>query len=209
MRASTMTLAVAVCVLMVVSAPAALGQDEALEEPLPEGEVAPDFQIATLEGSPVKLSDWSGQVVVLNFFITWYRDAAGHLKVMEDLGARYADQRLKLLSISLDQGETGPAVTKQFVTDQEIAHAVAADPGQEVSGKYGVRALPATFVIGRDGKIARYQEGYIEGDEVHLEQMITDTLAAGAAEAAAGAEAAAEETPEPAEEEPVYHCFKQ
>jgi peroxiredoxin len=204
MRRSVSLLAIAGCALGLAWVPAALGQEELPQEPLPEGAEAPDFEIQTLEGAPVKLSEWRGQVVVLNFFMTWYRYASEELKVMESLQTKYADRRLKLLSIALDQGENGPAVAAQFVTDNEIAHAVAADPEQKLSARYGVRPLPAIFVIGPDGKIARYQEGYVEGDAEHLDQMIADTVGAETEE-----QPPEEEGPPAEEEEPVCKCFKQ
>ena len=174
------------------------------EEPLPVGATAPDFSVATLEGNQVSLSGWRGHVVVLNYFITWYRDAARHLGVMESLATKYSPQGLRLLSISLDEGQSGRDATAAFITERNIAHPVVADPDQAIASRYGVRALPAIFIIDAQGRIARYHEGYMEGDETWIESMISEVLAA----APAGETATApEETP--ADQEPVCHCFKQ
>jgi len=209
MRSSATTVTLALCVLMLTCGAAALGQD-APDEPLPQGADAPDFEVNTLEGATVRLSDWRGQVVVLNFFISWYRDAGAQLQVMEHLATKYADRGLKLLSVSLDERESGPAVTENFISDQEIAHAVAADPEQEVASSYGVRALPAIFVIGPDGKIAHYHEGYDEGDEANLERMILDALQARVEQTAEAAQEPTQEAAQATEEEqPVCKCFKQ
>ncbi len=181
------------------------------EKPLEIGVKAPAFTLTTLEGTEIGLEAWRGHVVVLNYFITWYRDAARHLGVMETLATKYAPQGLRLLSISLDEGQGGPGATHAFISGHNIAHPVATDPEQQVAGQYGVRALPAIFIIDRDGKVAAYHEGYMEGDDAKIEQMIVAALAAGATDEqpaeAATDEAATDEAP--ADEEPVCKCFKQ
>ncbi len=209
---SRMPFALTACALMLVWAPTAFAQDVA-EAPLAVGVVAPHFEIKTLEGTPVKLSDWHGKVVVLDFFMTSYKGTAAHLQVTETLATKYAAAGLKVLSISLQPGETGPAMTKSFVDEHEIAHPVAADPAQKIARIYGVYVpLPAVFVIGRDGKITFYQEGSKEGAATKLEQAIATALGTAVP---AGTETAEEQPPPEetaeatAEEEPVCHCFKQ
>lgn len=180
--------------------------DDSPEGPLPCGTLAPDFAITTLEGSEIRLSTWRGHVVAINFFITWYRDAARHLSILEALSTKYSPQGLRLISISLDEGQGGPETTRAFIAATNIAHPVAADPQQQVAAAYGVRALPAIFIIGKDGKIQAYHEGYMEGDDEKIEGLISAALTAGAP-----AESQAETTgdEEPGSEEPVCHCFKQ
>lgn len=176
------------------------------EEPLACGTLAPDFTITTIEGSQIHLATWRGHVVVLNYFITWYRDAARHLGVMEAISTKYSPQGLRLLSISLDEGQAGLEATRSFITATEVAHPVAADPQQQVAGTYGVRALPAIFVIGADGKISAYHEGYMEGDDQKIEGLVAAALAAGSP---AQPTSEASDDQEPAEQEPVCRCFKQ
>lgn len=209
---SRMPFALSACVLVLVWAPAALAQEIAAA-PLAVGVVAPHFEANTLEGAPVKLSDWYGRVVALNFFMTSYKGTAAHLQVMETLATKYAAAGLKVLSISLQPGETGPATTRSFINEQDIAHPVAADPDQKIARIYGVYVpLPAIFVIGRDGKIASYQEGSVEGAATKLEQAIVAALgtavpaSAEPTEEQPPPEETAEVTPE---EEPVCHCFKE
>ena len=176
------------------------------DKPLEIGVKAPAFTITTLEGAELGLEAWRGHVVVLNYFITWYRDAARHLDVMETLATRHGPQGLRLLSISLDEGQGGPGATQTFISGHNIAHPVATDPQQQVAGQYGVRALPAIFVIDREGKVFGYHEGYMEGDDAKIEQMIVAALGGNATDEAP-AEAATDEAP--ADAEPVCKCFKQ
>lgn len=199
------------CLLMLVlliAATIAPAQDDAGRQPLQPGAQAPDFTATTLEGVPLRLEQWQGKVVVLNFFITWYRDAADHLDMMEELQDTYSQAGMRLLSISLDDGSQGRDQVTELVREEQVAHPVVLDPDLAIAQLYGVRALPAIFVIGRDSKVAYYNEGYSEGDELRLSRAIA---------AALGVECAApepEETPattEAAPEEPeqICHCFRQ
>lgn len=199
----------AVVSLLLTAAALAAPDDPATplpDKPLEIGVKAPAFTATTLEGTELGLETWRGHVVVLNYFITWYRDAARHLSVMETLATKYAPQGLRLLSISLDEGQGGPGATQAFISGHNIAHPVATDPQQQIAGQYGVRALPAIFVIDREGKIAGYHEGYMEGDDAKIEQMIVAALGASATDDQS-AEVTTEEAP--ADEEPVCKCFKQ
>ncbi|MFW6155948.1 MAG: peroxiredoxin family protein [Armatimonadota bacterium] len=177
-------------------------------QPLAPGAEAPEFTVTTLEGVPITLTQWQGRVVVLNYFITWYRDAAEHLGMMEDLQTLYSRDGMRLLSISLDEGERGVEQVRELVRKQELAHPVVVDADQEVAELYGVRALPAIFVIGRDGEIAYYHEGYTEGDERRLSQAIAAALGVECPDGDdADTEAAEADAQEP--EEPVCNCFRQ
>lgn len=176
------------------------------DKPLEIGVKAPAFTITTLDGNEMGLEAWRGHVVVLNYFITWYRDAARHLDVMETLATKHGPQGLRLLSISLDEGQGGPGATQAFIGGHNIAHPVATDPQQQVAGQYGVRALPAIFVIDREGKVVGYHEGYMEGDDAKIEQMIVAALGASGTDDQP-AEGATDEAP--ADDEPVCKCFKQ
>lgn len=208
-----MSLRIAMLVAAVCVPGTAVGAEDTVDQPLSPGTEAPDFTASTLEGVPISLSQWEGRVVVLNYLITWYRDAGEHLGMMESLQDAYAAQGMRLLSISLDEGERAMNEVAQLVRDQGIAHPVVRDPEQKTAGLYGVRALPAIFIIDRAGKIAHYHEGYTEGDERRLSQAIAAALEIEppAEPEEAPEPEAVEEEPEEVEEErePVCNCFRQ
>lgn len=197
--------------VVLIAATLAVAQQETERQPLEPGAEAPGFTATTLEGVPIRLEQWDGKVVVLNYFITWYRDAADHLDMMEDLQTMYSRDGMRLLSISLDEGEKGLEQVRELVREKQVAHPIMVDAKQKIAAAYGVRALPAIFVIGRDGKVAYYHEGYTEGDELRLSRAVA---------AALGVECP---TPEPEEETtqpagtgeteepegPICDCFRQ
>ncbi|MGC9317388.1 MAG: TlpA family protein disulfide reductase [Armatimonadota bacterium] len=180
---------------------------EQTPQPLAPGTEAPQFTATTLEGAPITLADWKGKVAVLNFFITWYRDAGEHLSMLEQLADRYSQEGMRLVSISLDEDQEGLEQVRALVREQEIAHPVVSDLQRRISKLYRVRALPAIFIIGRDGKIVHYHEGYTEGDDRRLEKAVTAALGV---QCPPAEEERAEEQPEAEKEqaEPVCHCFR-
>ncbi|MEA3399862.1 MAG: TlpA disulfide reductase family protein [Armatimonadota bacterium] len=196
MRAAVIVLLACLCL---VSA----ADTEETPQPLAPGTEAPQFTATTLEGTPIKLAEWKGKVAVLNFFITWYRDAGKHLAMLEELADRYSQEGMRLLSISLDEDEEGLEQVRALIREQEIAHPVASDLERRISKLYHVRALPAIFIIGRDGKITHYHEGYTEGDDRRLEEAVTAALGVECPPAEKEQPAAEEE-----QEEPVCHCFR-
>jgi peroxiredoxin len=195
---------------LIASTTIVFAQQETERQPLQPGAEAPNFTATTLEGVPINLEQWDGKVVVLNYFITWYRDAAEHLDMMEDLQTLYSREGMRLLSISLDEGARGLEQVGELVREEEVAHPVVVDSDQDIAELYGVRALPAIFVIGRDGRIAYYHEGYTEGDEARISQAVAAALGVEcptpAPEESMDAEASEAEAEEP--EEPVCDCFR-
>jgi len=217
MQRSWIPLALLISTSVLGAAPAVFCQVIA-DKPLAVGTVAPDFAANTLEGTPLKLSDWRSQVVVLNFFMPSYTGMSEHLRKLEALATKYAEGGLKTLSISLQPGDTGPGITQAFINYQDIAHPVVADPGQAIARVYGITVpLPALFVIGRDGKIAFYQESPAPGDYAKLEQATADALGCPVQPTTASTEETTEagtqettvETAEgTSDQEPVCKCFK-
>lgn len=194
--------------VVLTATPLAVAQQQTERQPLQPGAEAPDFTATTLEGVPISLDQWQGKVVVLNYFITWYRDAADHLDMMEDLQTLYSQAGMRLLSISLDEGARGLEQVGELVREKEIAHPVVVDADQDIAELYGVRALPAIFVIGRDGKITYYHEGYTEGDERRISKAIAGALGVEAQEPEVD-EQEAEAVEAEESEEPICHCFRQ
>ncbi len=195
--------------IVLTVATVAQAQDDAARQPLKPGAQAPDFTATTLEGVPLRLDQWQGKAVVLNFFITWYRDAADHLDMMEELQDTYSQAGMRLLSISLDEGTRGREQVTELVREQQIAHPVVLDPDLQIAQLYGVRALPAIFVIGRDGKIAYYNEGYTEGDELRLSHAIALALGVECAAPEPEETAAAAEDTQQQTRPQICHCFRQ
>src|ERR1700731_1352665 len=110
---------------------------------------APDFTLADASGAPVKLSDYKGKVVLLNFWATWCGPCKIEIPWFIEFNKTYKDQGFAVLGVSLD--DDGWKSVKPYLTDKKIDYTVVVG-GNEVSKSYGgVDSLPTTFIIDRDG----------------------------------------------------------
>jgi len=115
------------------------------------GHLAPDFVLRTLDGRDVRLSDYRGHVVFLNFWATWCGPCKVEMPAMEQLYRDYRQKGFVILAVSSDP--EGATVTKPFRDSLGLSFPIAHDPEMVVSRMYGVRTLPITFLVNRDGVI--------------------------------------------------------
>ena len=112
---------------------------------------AEDFTLRTPAGGTFQLSEQRGKVVLVNFWATWCPPCVEEMPAMERLWRRHKDAGFVLIAISLD---ADPKKVPPFVSDHKIGVPIAVDPKMTVADAYGVRALPSSFVIDRDGMLA-------------------------------------------------------
>lgn len=116
------------------------------------GRLAPDFALPDLDGGDVSLAAMHGKVVLLNFWATWCPSCRSEMPSLEKLYQNFRSYRdFALLTVSIDQ-RGKPAVT-QFMATSGYDFPVLLDASNATSTAYGVRGIPSTFVIGRDGQI--------------------------------------------------------
>ena len=123
---------------------------------------APDFQARTPDDHPVRLADYKGKVVFLNFWATWCEPCREEMPGMERLHRAYKDRGLVVLAVSLDS--QGASVVNPFLKKFGLTFPVALDPKMTVRERYGVWAVPSTFIIDRAGKRVLFANGAREWD---------------------------------------------
>jgi peroxiredoxin len=126
------------------------------------GEPAPDFRVALLDGETATLSDYRGKTVILNFWATWCTPCRVEMpEFQEAYEHRLPDGDFVVLAVDVAEG---PTVVGEFVDAFGLTFPIGLDRTGEVSTHYGVRGLPATFFIDRDGIIRRQMYGPVYGD---------------------------------------------
>ena len=113
--------------------------------------LAEDFTLPTPDGGRFRLSEQRGKVVLVNFWATWCPPCLEEMPAMERLWRRHKDAGFVLVAISLD---TDPKKVPPFVIARKFSFPVALDPKMGVAEKYGVRALPSSFMLDRQGTVA-------------------------------------------------------
>lgn len=118
------------------------------------GDQAPDFALASIEGDTVRLSDYRGKVVLLDFWATWCFPCRMELPFVRRAYDRYHEEGFEIIGVSLDKGPTEvQAYTKvsSMPWPQILQARGVLTPLKQA---YGVRSIPAAFLIDRDGRIA-------------------------------------------------------
>lgn len=122
------------------------------------GAPAPDFVLTDLEGRKVRLSDFKGQVVLLNFWATWCGPCEAEMPAIEDRYTTFKSQGLVVLGVNQDEdAET----VRAFVDRLGVTFTVVLDPGAVVGELYRARGLPTTFIVDRDGQIIVQKVGFM------------------------------------------------
>jgi thiol-disulfide isomerase/thioredoxin len=113
---------------------------------------APDFEIQDINGRNIKLSDYSGRVILLNFFATWCPPCRAEMPDFNEIASEY---RGRVMIIAVNVGNESLDTVRAFVNSNRLGFPVALDDGN-ASRLYGpIRAIPVTVLIGRDFKIAK------------------------------------------------------
>jgi peroxiredoxin len=136
--------------------------------------VAGDFTVPGLTGQLLRLSDFRGRVVFLNFWATWCPPCKEEMPSMERLYRRYKDNSFTILALSIDSGDAGRVAG--FVKKLGLTFPIGLDRKQDVANQYSVRGLPATFLIDRKGTIAAVAIGARDWDGKSAHAVIESLL---------------------------------
>jgi thiol-disulfide isomerase/thioredoxin len=139
------------------------------------GQAGPDFTLESLDGKTVHLSDFAGKGVLLNFWATWCQPCKIEMPWFAELQKQYGPQGLQIVGIAMD--DASPKEIGEFAHDLGVNYPVLIGK-EEVGNAYGgVQFLPATFYIGRDGKVVDKVFGLKGRSEI--EDSIKKALAQG------------------------------
>ncbi len=138
---------------------------------------APGFALPELRGkTTVRLRELRGTLVLLNFFATWCDPCREEMPGMERLHRAHRDKGFTVVAVDLQESAktVGP-----FVQQLKLSFPVVVDDDGSVSRNYGVRALPVTFLIGRDGNIVWRAIGGRDWESARAQAYFARLVAAG------------------------------
>lgn len=111
---------------------------------------APTFTLPDLTGKKIRLKDSQGKLVLLNFFATWCGPCREEMPSMERLYHTLQEKGLIILAVNIQESAK---TVRPFIQELKLSFPVLLDSTGSVSREYGIRALPVSFLVGRDGNI--------------------------------------------------------
>lgn len=136
---------------------------------------APDFTLKNLEGQEVSLKQLRGKLVLLNFWATWCGPCRIEKPTLEKLYQEFKDKGLVILAVSIDQGDS-LQVVRAYYEKYGYSYGALLDSEMEVARLYGVRAIPASYLIDREGYILGIVLGANLWDKDGARKLITYLL---------------------------------
>jgi peroxiredoxin len=135
---------------------------------------APDFTLTGMNGVSVKLSDYRGKVVLLNFWATWCGPCKAEIPWFVEFEKLYKDRGFVTLGVSMD--EEGWQAVQPFVKQRAINYPVMIGNDRVAQLYGGIDSLPSTFLIDRQGRIASMHLGLVSrrGYEADILQLIAE-----------------------------------
>ncbi len=129
-------------------------------------ERAPEFSLADLSGKTIHLSDFRGKVVLVNFWASWCPPCKMEIPGFQKIYETYKDRGFTVIGIATDD------VSRSFLKEMGMTYPVALADGKVIRDYGNISGIPASFLVGRDGRIIKkvmgmYLEGSLEDDVEH------------------------------------------
>jgi peroxiredoxin len=144
--------------------------------PVEVGSKAPDFAATELvTGDTVRLSDFRGEVVLLNIWATWCEPCRYEMPSMERLHLALGDSGLKVVAVSID--EAGSETVREFQREYNLTFRILHDRSRSIERIYQTTGVPESFVLNREGRIVKKVIGATEWDSPVNQDLIRRLLA--------------------------------
>ena len=126
------------------------------------GMPAPDLALKSSTGENIRLSEYRGDVVMINFWATWCGPCRQEMPLLDELYTRYERVGFSLLGVNIDDDSSRAMA---MISELGVSFPVLFDNRKEVSKLYEVDAMPVTVLVDRDGKVRHVHHGYKPGYE--------------------------------------------
>jgi peroxiredoxin len=135
--------------------------------------LAPDFTLSDITGKPVKLSQFRGKVVVLNFWSIWCGPCLAEMPSLNKLYLEFKDKGLIVLSIAEDPAEKP---VRSYIQEKGIAFPILMDKDKKIYFKYSLFGIPVTFLIDKKGVVAEKFIGERDWSSSEMRGKVSDLL---------------------------------
>ena len=123
---------------------------------LEKGNLAPDFELETLDGETIQLSDFRGQKVILNLWATWCPPCRAEMPHMQDLYEEKKDEGVTIIAVNLTTAERNTEDIRPFVEEEfKLTFPIPLDVDGSIGEMYQAYSIPTSYIIDTQGRIQR------------------------------------------------------
>jgi peroxiredoxin len=130
---------------------------------------AANFTLKSAAGENVRLSEYRGQVVLINFWASWCGPCRQEMPELDNIHRKYADLGFTVFGVNVEQDR---AMADKVLRDIPVSFPILFDDANRVSELYGVDAMPVTVLVDRRGEIRYLHRGYKPGYEDQYEAQV-------------------------------------
>ena len=123
---------------------------------------APGFTLQSVAGKTVSLTQFKGDVVMINFWASWCGPCRQEMPLLDNIYKQYKDMGFTLLGVNVEPDARG---ADAWLKKTPVSYPILYDPRSQVSQLYQVQAMPTTVIIDRQGVVRFVHNGYLPGDE--------------------------------------------
>ena len=134
---------------------------------------APDFTLKSNAGENLKLSEFRGDVVMINFWASWCGPCRQEMPLLDELYNNYKPLGFTILGVNVEED---PGKANALLKDIPVSFPVLFDTQNTVSRLYNVVAMPSTVLVDRDGKVRYLHRGYKPGYEQQYQEQIRSLI---------------------------------
>ena len=128
----------------------------------PTGAPAPSFTLAARGGQNVSLTQYKGQVVMLNFWASWCGPCRQEMPLLESIYRKYNKMGFTMIGVNVEPDSNA---ANEWLKATPVSFPILYDRDSKVSKLYDVAGMPSTVIIDRNGKLRVLHRGYKPGDE--------------------------------------------
>jgi peroxiredoxin len=147
---ASLILGTALATASIAAAPTLLGKD------------APDFVLKATDGRNLRMSEYRGQVVMVNFWARWAGDSRQEMAALDRINTTYSRAGLVVLGVSVDEDLDR---AREFAAAMKVSYPMLFDTGSNIGRDYLLQKMPMTILVDREGVVRYANVGFKRGDE--------------------------------------------